>query len=108
FLPDKSLGKIDIHMVLFTGNGVLQSIAVAFANPLGSENALRPFSLNRDFRSHQPGDRIGRSQKFPGHAAQLSREDLAERFNLLIRRGRLHDENTSAVAIMNGFMAVED
>src|SRR5580692_8071186 len=101
FLPDKSVGELDVGKVIFTGDGILESVATPFADAFGFEYTFRTSPFDQNLGFDQSLYLKGRPEEFPGHAAEFPCKDLSEHLDLLIGDGRIHDEDALAIAFMN-------
>src|SRR2546427_6249080 len=107
-LPDEACRQVYLSDVVLACHRILQGLAAAFPHSLDAERALLPAFLDGDLGFHQPRDHRRRSQNLPRHAAEGTREDLSERFDLLFGGGWIHHEGDLTIALVDRFRPIVD
>src|SRR5688572_19640790 len=107
-LPDESVREVDVCEMIFAGDRILERVSAPFADAFGAKHALSSTAFDRNRRLGETDDRKCWPEQLPRHAAQLSREDLREHLNLLVRRRRVNHECALSVALVNCLRPVDD
>src|SRR5262245_58493545 len=84
-LPDEAVRQVDVDRVVLTCHRVLERIAVSLAHAFDAESTLAAAAFDRDWRLHETGHLECRPEQYPGHAAELTREDPAQPVDLPVR-----------------------